>query len=201
MTRVVNKNKEAFDHYCGRPSLFGNPFVIGKDGTREEVIQKYRDYFTDRMRSDKEFRLEAYKLKNKILGCHCKPANCHCDVIAARLNNSNGLAIIGSRTFNDYDRLCRVYDLYFSTGYSFIVFGGAIGADLLAKKLCLERNLDYIEFLPDWSLGRGAGLLRNRDIINCCTNVLCFWDGISKGSANSLGLAKKMKKDSFIFYF
>lgn len=27
--------------YVGRPSIWGNPFVIGKDGTRDEVIAKY----------------------------------------------------------------------------------------------------------------------------------------------------------------
>ena len=27
--------------YIGRPSIWGNPFVIGKDGTRGEVIEKY----------------------------------------------------------------------------------------------------------------------------------------------------------------
>ena len=27
--------------YIGRPSLWGNPFVIGKDGTRAEVVEKY----------------------------------------------------------------------------------------------------------------------------------------------------------------
>lgn len=28
--------------YVGRPSKWGNPFVIGRDGTREEVVAKYR---------------------------------------------------------------------------------------------------------------------------------------------------------------
>ena len=30
--------------YIGRPSKWGNPFVIGKDGTREEVIAKFKNY-------------------------------------------------------------------------------------------------------------------------------------------------------------
>src|SRR5258708_35076297 len=28
--------------YVGRPSKWGNPFVIGRDGSRDEVIAKYR---------------------------------------------------------------------------------------------------------------------------------------------------------------
>ncbi|PIW12451.1 MAG: hypothetical protein COW35_01440, partial [Candidatus Infernicultor aquiphilus] len=31
-----------YDVYIGRPSKWGNPFTIGKDGTRSEVIEKYR---------------------------------------------------------------------------------------------------------------------------------------------------------------
>lgn len=40
MCTVVNKYKEEYDIYIGRGSRWGNPFVIGKDGTREEVIEK-----------------------------------------------------------------------------------------------------------------------------------------------------------------
>ena len=43
-TVVVNKRLEKCDIYIGRPSLFGNPFKIGKDGTRAEVIEKYEAY-------------------------------------------------------------------------------------------------------------------------------------------------------------
>jgi len=40
-TRVVHCRRERYDVYVGRPSPWGNPFVIGRDGTREEVIAKY----------------------------------------------------------------------------------------------------------------------------------------------------------------
>jgi hypothetical protein len=43
--QVVNKRIDAFDVYIGRGSVWGNPFVIGKDGDRAEVIRKYEDYF------------------------------------------------------------------------------------------------------------------------------------------------------------
>ena len=42
MCTVVNKYKEYYDIYIGRGSPYGNPFVIGKDVTREEVIEKFR---------------------------------------------------------------------------------------------------------------------------------------------------------------
>ena len=46
MTVVVNKKthkKTEDDLYIGRPSKWGNPFVIGRDGTRDEVILKYAE--------------------------------------------------------------------------------------------------------------------------------------------------------------
>jgi Domain of unknown function (DUF4326) len=43
MIRIENKKYYSGDGvYIGRPSILGNPFKIGKDGTREEVGQKYR---------------------------------------------------------------------------------------------------------------------------------------------------------------
>ena len=82
MTRVVNINKERCDVYVGRPSPFGNPYVIGKDGTREEVIAAYSVYFHKRLDFDPEWKAKVGALKGRVLGCHCKPSACHGDVIA-----------------------------------------------------------------------------------------------------------------------
>jgi hypothetical protein len=76
--KVVNrKKKEPFDIYIGRPSKWGNPFVIGKDGTREEVIIKYRKWLL----SNPELLKQLPELNGKTLGCWCKPLACHGDVI------------------------------------------------------------------------------------------------------------------------
>ena len=45
-TRVVNVRKEGHDVYIGRGSMWGNPFRIGPDGTRIEVIKKYEKYLS-----------------------------------------------------------------------------------------------------------------------------------------------------------
>lgn len=43
MIKVVNrKTYRGKSVYVGRPSVLGNPFVIGKDGDRPAVIFKYR---------------------------------------------------------------------------------------------------------------------------------------------------------------
>ncbi|MGN6623178.1 MAG: DUF4326 domain-containing protein [Candidatus Nitrosocosmicus sp.] len=41
-TRVVHCKKEPFNIHIDRPSKWGNSFKIGRDGSRQEVIQKYK---------------------------------------------------------------------------------------------------------------------------------------------------------------
>lgn len=82
MTKVVHCKQRPYDIYIGRPSKWGCPFVIGKDGKRYEVIDKYREWiFSD---ENKELRSQIEtELKDKVLGCWCRPAECHGDVLAA----------------------------------------------------------------------------------------------------------------------
>ena len=87
MTKVVNKYREAYDVYIGRPSIFGNPFSVKKYG-REGCIEKYREYFYKRIKEDVKFKEEVLKLKDKVLGCFCKPLACHGDVIKEYLDNN-----------------------------------------------------------------------------------------------------------------
>jgi hypothetical protein len=81
---VVNcKRGAAFDVFIGRPSKWGNPFVIGKDGDRDEVIRKYRVYLD----ANPELRAAARaELRGKVLGCFCAPEACHGDVLAEVAN-------------------------------------------------------------------------------------------------------------------
>lgn len=62
-------------------SMFCNPFKVGKDGTREEVIKKYKKYLIEKLKNNSNFRKEFIKLKDKNLGCWCHPEKCHGDVI------------------------------------------------------------------------------------------------------------------------
>lgn len=62
---------------------WGNPFHIGKDGTREEVLAKYREWLLGN-----EYLLKRLpELKDKILGCWCKPDLCHGDILAELVNS------------------------------------------------------------------------------------------------------------------
>ena len=83
MTRVVHCNKEPYDVYIGRPSKWGNPFSIGSDGSRKEVIDKYRQFIKDHP----QLLDELQELRGKVLGCWCKPGPCHGDVIVELLED------------------------------------------------------------------------------------------------------------------
>jgi len=115
-TTVVNlktcKDKDVVR--IDRTTIFGNPFKIGdyvrcpdichspaqrglkkcidcvymtKKHTRETVIEAYYKYFYDRIRKDPEFHRKVLGLKNKKLGCWCKPKACHGDVIVEYLES------------------------------------------------------------------------------------------------------------------
>lgn len=76
-TTVVHCKQGKFDIYIGRGSRWGNPFKIGKDGTREEVIKKYRDWIS----KQPGLLSSLGELRGKVLGCWCKPKACHGDVL------------------------------------------------------------------------------------------------------------------------
>ncbi|QBX38634.1 DUF4326 domain-containing protein [Brevundimonas sp. S30B] len=76
---VVHCKREPYDVYIGRPSKWGNPFEIGRDGTRGEVIEKYREHVLTRP----DLMAALPELRGKTLGCWCAPKACHGDVLAA----------------------------------------------------------------------------------------------------------------------
>jgi hypothetical protein len=55
--------------------------VIGPDGTREEVIAKYKKDFDEKIEKDEVFRNAVMDLKGKSVGCFCKPLFCHLDIV------------------------------------------------------------------------------------------------------------------------
>lgn len=74
--------------YIGRGSQFGNPFRIGKDGNRAEVIEKYKKYFYNKL-NNIQFKQAVHRLQGKKLGCFCKPLACHGDIIVEYLEGKN----------------------------------------------------------------------------------------------------------------
>lgn len=79
-TKVVNVHKEPYDVCIMRPSILGNPYMIGPDGTREEVIEKFRIYFRQRIHDSLVYLQAVGELRGKKIGCCCAPKACHGDV-------------------------------------------------------------------------------------------------------------------------
>jgi hypothetical protein len=78
MTEVVNiKSGERYDVFIGRGSRWGNPFIIGRDGTRSDVIRLYEQWLPS-----SGLLADIPSLKDKVLGCFCDPLPCHGDVLA-----------------------------------------------------------------------------------------------------------------------
>lgn len=85
-TKVVHCKRADFDIYIGRPSKWGNPYNIGKDGDRTEVVDKYKEYLRSHPDLIKDARNE---LKGKTLGCWCSPQLCHGDILAFVAEGNN----------------------------------------------------------------------------------------------------------------
>lgn len=107
----------------------------------------------------------------------------------------NRIAVIGSRGFSDYKLFREKLEyLIKDLGEDFIFISGGCptGGDALIKKYCAENNYELIEHLPDWDqFGKRAGFLRNQLIIDDATHLICYWDGVSKGTLSSIKIAEK----------
>ncbi len=82
---VVHCKREEYDVYIGRPGPWGNPFQIGVDGSRGDVIRKFREWIMEP--GQKSLRERARReLAGQVLGCWCAPQPCHGDVLAEIAN-------------------------------------------------------------------------------------------------------------------
>ena len=86
---VVHCKRTPFDVYVGRyprdpdgVGRWGNPYEIGRDGTREEVIAKHREWIV----TQPHLMAALPELRGKVLGCHCSPLSCHGDTLADLAN-------------------------------------------------------------------------------------------------------------------
>jgi hypothetical protein len=72
----------------GRPTPLGNPFQIGRDGSRKEVVEKYRQWLCEGLDGDNPCTRMFANLFDQVsetgeltLICWCSPEECHADVI------------------------------------------------------------------------------------------------------------------------
>lgn len=86
---VVHLQKHPCDVSIARPTKWGSPFEVGRDGTPSECVAKYREW----IKSQPSLLADLHELEGKRLGCWCKtvpngPEACHGDVL---MELANGL--------------------------------------------------------------------------------------------------------------
>lgn len=104
------------------------------------------------------------------------------------------IAIVGSRDYQHLERVhqyirdCLVHE-------DVIISGGAKGVDTYAAEYGRYVLLDVVVFYPEWSkYGKAAGMIRNQAIVDAADKVVAFWNGKSKGTADTIAKARKAGK-------
>ena len=102
--------------------------------------------------------------------------------------------IAGGRDFDDYPLLERTMDQFLEEIQDEITIfcGKARGADSLGEYYAESRRYAIQYFPPDWRrYGRGAGLVRNREMVDKADALAAFWNGESRGTGHIIQLARR----------
>jgi hypothetical protein len=112
MIHIENKKAYRGDGiYVGRKmpgipgSVLGNPFQIGRDGTRSQVIERYRCWLWEQIKLKNEAYAELRRIAelaqrgDVTLVCWCAPELCHATVIKRSVEylNSTGAHVLYGR--------------------------------------------------------------------------------------------------------
>ncbi|MBQ4637174.1 MAG: DUF2493 domain-containing protein [Clostridia bacterium] len=88
------------------------------------------------------------------------------------------IIISGSREFNDYDLFSHVVDrclLRIKQQYELVILSGHCrGTDLMAERYAKENGIELEIYPADWSLGKKAGPLRNKKMIELADYAIAF---------------------------
>jgi hypothetical protein len=106
----------------------------------------------------------------------------------------DSVAVVGSRTFNDYPLVVRILDPM-KDQISMLISGGADGADKLGERYADAHGIPKQIYYPDWDgYGKSAAFLRNQTIADECQRMVAFWDGKSRGTQDVIGRAVQAGK-------
>ena len=106
--------------------------------------------------------------------------------------------IAGGRDFTNYQVVKKVCEQF--TDITEVVSGCAHGADILGENFGHLHNIPVIYFPAKWDeYGKSAGFIRNAEMADYADAAICFWDGISKGTAHMIKTMKMKKKPYYIF--
>lgn len=98
--------------------------------------------------------------------------------------------IAGSRSITNYK---VVEEAIKESGFTIteVVSGCARGVDRLGESYGLNNDIPIKKFEPDWSLGKIAGILRNKRMGDYAIALIAIWDGESTGTKHMIDYAKK----------
>ncbi len=114
------------------------------------------------------------------------------------------IVVAGCRYYNNYEEAKQFIDeciceIQKQNRRIIFLSGGCRGADTLGERFAQENGLEIEKHPADWKrYGRAAGPKRNKEMIENCDMVICFWDGKSKGTGSAINYAKRLEKTLFI---
>lgn len=85
MPKVLNKHTDDIPEgavYVGRPTKWGNPFIVGRDGPRGVCVEMHKEYIVNAP----ELLSDLHELRGKDLVCFCAPRPCHADILLKLAN-------------------------------------------------------------------------------------------------------------------
>lgn len=101
------------------------------------------------------------------------------------------LLIAGSRGITSFD-----LSPYITKEVDTILTGGAKGIDTIAEEYADSHGIKKTIIKPQYDrYGKGAPMVRNKELVNLCDKALIIWDGVSKGTKFTADFAKKMNKE------
>lgn len=105
------------------------------------------------------------------------------------------IAIVGSRNITDKKYVFDLLDSLLPNELDTLVSGGAKGVDTLVEEYAKEKGLNFIVVLPEWdTYGKAADPIRNKKIVNGSDYVIAIHDGTSKGTLNTISIARHAEK-------
>ncbi len=140
--------------YIGRGSPWGNRFVIGEHGDRDQVCNRFA--------CEQLPEMDVSGLTGEDLVCFCAPHRCHGDDILLKANHR--VVVFGGRKFSDRRWLYRALDrVHTRRAITCIIEGEASGADTLARLWAKDRGVAVDPYPADWSNIERPGALVRRN--------------------------------------
>lgn len=98
--------------------------------------------------------------------------------------------IAGSRSITDYKYLLKAI-AQIDWEITEVISGNARGVDRLGERWARENNIPVRLFFPDWDKwGKSAGFVRNHEMVEEAEALIALWDGESRGTKHTIGLAQ-----------